>query len=146
MDRGDWQAVVYRGAKSWTWLKQPSTHAGEASYWPGLGLKQQRWEKGRISAMLGDWINRTWCLMQCGSVKKRVLSSTFRLKVGNGLLGLRAWKGPCVAGAQCRGWCVGRWEEMRSEWWARARWFMARWGHGKVSECTLSTMGSYWGF
>ena len=54
MDRGTWQSMVYRGTKSWMRLKQPSTHAGEASYWPGLGLKQQRWEKGWISARLGD--------------------------------------------------------------------------------------------
>ena len=27
MDRGTWQAVVHRAAKSWIWLKQHSTHA-----------------------------------------------------------------------------------------------------------------------
>ena len=44
MDRGAWQAMVHRVAKSWTWLKQLSTHAcisknHHSLRYKGLGLQ-----------------------------------------------------------------------------------------------------------
>ena len=36
MDRGTWQATVHRLAKSWTWLKQLSTHTHIYLYKKGV--------------------------------------------------------------------------------------------------------------
>ena len=42
MDRGTWQATVYRIAKNWTQLKQPSMHAHiESVIWLAKGKSQK---------------------------------------------------------------------------------------------------------
>ena len=62
MDRGVWQATGHRAPKTWTWLKQLSTHAHttplEVSRWPGRhSWEWERWRGGLRNSRIH------WCLI-----------------------------------------------------------------------------------
>ena len=63
MDRGAWRAMVYTVTKSWTRLKQLSTHKGIHSCWNFSGGSNVR----------ADWEQLLWgrCLSKCSLVTSR---------------------------------------------------------------------------